>query len=116
MPLTMSAFLLGSLSIIGLPPFGGAWSKWLLALGAASTEHPWLVAVLMISSLLNVAYLLPIPIRAFYCPLSAEDARLKEAPGFCVAPLCLTAAGSFVLFLYANDIYRILLPITSMSP
>ena len=29
MPFTMTAFLLGALSIIGLPPFGGVWSKWL---------------------------------------------------------------------------------------
>ena len=28
MPFTMAAFLIGALSIIGLPPCGGAWSKW----------------------------------------------------------------------------------------
>jgi len=36
MPLTMLAFLMGSLSVIGLPPLGGFWSKWNLLLGA-----PW---------------------------------------------------------------------------
>ena len=34
MPLTTIAFMIGSLSIIGLPPMGGLWSKWYLALGA----------------------------------------------------------------------------------
>ena len=34
MPITMLAFLVASLSIIGLPPMGGTWSKWLLAMGA----------------------------------------------------------------------------------
>lgn len=136
MPFTMIAFLLGTLSIIGVPPMGGAWSKWFLAMGAAQTEHPWLMGVLMISSLLNVAYLLPIPIRAFYLPPdrdqhhaghaeeSHEEAheprgigkihigRIQEAPLFCVVPLCLTGVGSCLLFFYAEAIYRVLEPIT----
>ena len=33
MPITFIAFLIGSLSIIGLPPLGGSWSKWLLIMG-----------------------------------------------------------------------------------
>ncbi|RPG02937.1 MAG: monovalent cation/H+ antiporter subunit D family protein, partial [Rhodospirillaceae bacterium TMED63] len=35
MPFTFAAFLLGALSVIGLPPLGGSWSKWYIALGAA---------------------------------------------------------------------------------
>ncbi|NJM26875.1 MAG: hypothetical protein HC859_16800, partial [Bacteroidia bacterium] len=38
MPVTMLAFLVGSLSIIGLPPFGGLWSKWTLTMGALDAE------------------------------------------------------------------------------
>ncbi len=71
MPITYICFLIGSLSIIGLPPFGGVWSKWYLALGAAETEQVVFVAVLMISSLLNVAYLVPIVIRGFFSAPSA---------------------------------------------
>ena len=66
MPITFICFLIASLSIIGLPPFGGVWSKWYLALAAAETGQVIFVAVLMISSLLNVAYLIPIVVRAFY--------------------------------------------------
>ena len=39
MPVTMLAFLIGSLSIIGLPPLGGSWSKWTLALGALDAGY-----------------------------------------------------------------------------
>ena len=39
MPVTMLAFLVASLSIIGLPPLGGTWSKWTLALGALDAGH-----------------------------------------------------------------------------
>ena len=68
MPVTMAAFFVGSLSIIGMPPLGGSWSKWYLALGALDAGHGFAVGVLMISSLLSVAYLMPIVARAFFLP------------------------------------------------
>lgn len=77
MPFTMAAFLLGSLSIIGLPPFGGSWSKWFLARGAAGSDYPWLMAVFMVSSLLNIAYLLPVAVQAFF-PWTDADAHSDE--------------------------------------
>jgi len=73
MPITFICFLIGSLSIIGLPPFGGVWSKWYLALAAAETDQVIFIAVLMISSLLNVAYLLPIVVRGFYSDPHTDD-------------------------------------------
>ena len=66
MPVTMSCFLVGALSVIGLPPMGGSWSKWYLALGAVDAGQLLFLAVLMVSTLLNIAYLMPIPIRAFF--------------------------------------------------
>jgi multicomponent Na+:H+ antiporter subunit D len=110
MPVTMIAFLVGSLSVIGLPPMGGSWSKWYLALGAANADQLLIVAVLMISSLLNIAYLIPVVARAFFVPLpeGEEDTGIHEAPALCVAPLCFTATGCVVLFFYAGDLYRLL--------
>ncbi|MCH2179355.1 MAG: monovalent cation/H+ antiporter subunit D family protein [Mariniblastus sp.] len=114
MPLTMGAFFIASISIIGLPPGGGAWSKWFLALGTVETSHYFLLAVLMISSLLNIAYLLPIPIRSFMKPKTGETLPFKEAPMMCVLPLCLTAIGTLVLFFVADALYLALLPITEV--
>ncbi len=111
MPVTMTAFLIGSLSIIGLPPFAGTWSKWLLALGAIDAGHVFVVAVLMISSLLNVAYLLPIVARAFFLPLPGEPAaavKLQEAPVACLIALCITALLCIVLFFGAGIIENML--------
>jgi multicomponent Na+:H+ antiporter subunit D len=115
MPFTFAAFFLASLSIIGLPPMGGAWSKWELALGAAETGHAILVAILMVSSLLNVAYLIPVAARAFL-PADGPDAteggwRIEEAPLFCVMPLCFTALGCVALFFYADRLYAFLQPL-----
>ena len=65
MPVTFGAFFIGSLSIIGLPPFGGMWSKWYLGMGTIEAGQWLLLGVLLFSSLLNIAYLLPVPVRAF---------------------------------------------------
>lgn len=113
MPFTFGAFLLASLSIIGLPPGGGSWSKWFLAVGTYESGHAWLMASLMISSLLNIAYLIPIPIKAFMVPKGEQPMEFKEAPMMCVVPLCITAIGSVVLMFFANPIYEVLLPIVS---
>ncbi len=115
MPFTMTAFLLGSFSIIGLPPFGGAWSKWFLANGAAAADQPVFVAVLMVSSLLNIAYLVPVAVAGFY-RIAPEDrdevpAGLQEAPLLCVVPLCLTALGGILLFFFADRLYQVLAPL-----
>jgi multicomponent Na+:H+ antiporter subunit D len=113
MPVTLTAFLIGSLSVIGLPPFGGAWSKYFLALGAMEAGHVVFVAVLMISSLLNVAYLLPVVARGFFA--GGPGGGIKEAPVFCVVPLCVTAFGCLVLFFFADDLIQLLQPIGGAS-
>ncbi|MEO1542922.1 MAG: monovalent cation/H+ antiporter subunit D family protein [Pseudomonadota bacterium] len=108
MPFTMGAFLIASLSIIGLPPFGGTWSKWFLALGALDSQYQFAVAVFMISSLLNVAYLMPIVARAFFKPppdaAPITPVRMAEAPLACVVPICITAVGCLVLFFMAEPV------------
>ncbi len=110
MPVTVAAFCIGALSVIGLPPFGGAWSKYFLALGAMDAGHVVFVAVFMISSLLNVAYLMPIVARGFFAG-SDDGEGIREAPMFCVVPLCLTAFGCLLLFFFADDLYTLLAPI-----
>jgi multicomponent Na+:H+ antiporter subunit D len=116
MPVTTAAFLVASLSIIGLPPCGGVWSKWYLGLGAAAADQPLLVLVLMISSLLNVAYLLPVAIAGFWYPPDDDqpEGTIREAPLFCVIPLSITALGGVVLFFVANRISTVLAPLGSL--
>ncbi|MBM3526775.1 MAG: monovalent cation/H+ antiporter subunit D family protein [Alphaproteobacteria bacterium] len=127
MPFTMLAFLIGSLSIIGIPPLGGTWSKWYLALAAADAGFLIVVGALMVSSLLNVAYLLSIVGRAFFLPPRPDDddhghgnghghanghaeGGIHEAPLACVIPLSLTALGCIVLFFQIDNITALLAP------
>ena len=106
MPITFAAFLLGSLSIIGLPPFGGAWSKWFLMLGALDAGQLWILAVLAISSLLNIGYLMPIVIRGFFKP---GDVQLDHpAPMISVIPLLITGLLGFVVFFAAEPILQLI--------
>ncbi|MBO6542257.1 MAG: monovalent cation/H+ antiporter subunit D family protein [Alphaproteobacteria bacterium] len=120
MPFTYAAFLIGALSIIGLPPLGGSWSKYYLMLGAADTGQLVMIGVFMLSSLLNIAYLLPVVARGFYLggrpahALSAAPSSrggIQEAPIWCVVPPCLTAIGCILLFFYAGDIYTLIEPV-----
>ncbi|MEQ9023239.1 MAG: proton-conducting transporter membrane subunit, partial [Pseudomonadales bacterium] len=105
MPFTMAAFFIGSLSIIGLPPTGGMWSKWYLMLGALEAEMLVLMVVLMISSLLNIAYLLSIPVRAFFPGETEEPSgsvAIKEAPLPSLLAIGFTSLACIALFFWPN--------------
>jgi len=120
MPFTMLAFLIGALSVTGLPPGGGTWSKWYIALAAAETKHWIVVVALMLSTLLNIAYFMPIVANAWFVPkvtksagamaVPVEDKKLREAPLFCLIPVCLTAVGCLALFVFASDVQTFLAP------
>jgi len=107
MPLTFAAFTIGSLSIIGLPPFAGLWSKWYLALATIETGQWLLLGVLLLSSLLNIAYLLVIPMRAFFLRPDGMASGRKEAPAACLIAMGITSAACVILFFYPDFLYRL---------
>ncbi|MDT8440900.1 MAG: monovalent cation/H+ antiporter subunit D family protein [Desulfuromonadales bacterium] len=117
MPITFGAFFLGALSIIGMPPLGGFISKWNLVIGAVDGGQLALLFVLLTSSLLNAAYFLPIVYRAFFAasPTGEETGR-KEAPLFCLVPLCLTALGSLLLFFFHDTLLRLAQMAVGIAP
>ncbi len=109
MPWTMGAFLVGSLSVIGLPPAGGLISKWFLVLGTLESDQIFFLFVLLASSLLNAAYFLPIVYRAFFC--SEEESQFEnkvdEVPAWCLGPIMVTATASLILFFYPQPFLRL---------
>ncbi|MDH3454749.1 MAG: monovalent cation/H+ antiporter subunit D family protein [Desulfuromonadales bacterium] len=108
MPITFTAFFIGAMSIIGLPPLGGFISKWNLVIGAVDGGQLVLLLVLLTSSLLNAAYFLPVVYRAFFADPPADAVvGVKEAPIFCLVPLCLTACGSLLLFFFHAPLLRL---------
>jgi formate hydrogenlyase subunit 3/multisubunit Na+/H+ antiporter MnhD subunit len=66
MPWTMTAFTVAAFGMIGVPPLAGFISKWYLGLGALQAGKPWVIAVLIASTLLNAAYFLPIVYTAWF--------------------------------------------------
>ena len=117
MPVTMGAFAVGALSLIGLPPFAALWSKWYLVAGAESGHHMAAVAVLLASALLNALYFLPILLRAFF---PAAGARPPVAPGRAEAPwpllvaMVVTALGTVVLFCYPRFLHDLVQPLGAL--
>ena len=110
MPATMTAFFIASLSIIGLPPFGGFWSKWFLGLGTLDAQQLMMLGVLLLGSLLNIAYLLPVPMQAFFRPDPETTGKpvIREAPTPCLLALLLTATTCIILFFSPEPVYRLL--------
>jgi multicomponent Na+:H+ antiporter subunit D len=101
MPVTMAAFFFGSLSVIGLPPFGGFLSKWYLALGCIDAGQIPILIVILTSSLLNAAYFLPIAYNAFFTDGNFDNTtQIQEAPFLTVGPPVFTAFMSLLLFFY----------------
>lgn len=109
MPITMLAFLIGTISIIGLPPGGGTWSKWYLLTGALEAEQIAIMGVLMVSSLLNIAYLMPIPIMAFMPVAKEGEAKpsLNEASLPSLMAISFTALMCIVLFVYPQPLFEL---------
>jgi multicomponent Na+:H+ antiporter subunit D len=101
MPWTMGAFAVGALSMIGVPPAAGFLSKWYMLLGAWNDGQWFAISIIVVSTLLNAAYFLPIVYAAFLRPLPAEAAAHPhgEAPLAIVASLTVTAAMTVLLFL-----------------
>ena len=103
MPWTMAAFTIGALSLIGVPPAAGFVSKWFIFSGAAAGGHYLVLGVLVVSTLLNAAYFLPI-VHAAYFRRARPDAHggHGEAPWPIVAALVATAGATLVMFFFSD--------------
>ncbi len=107
MPWTTAAFTLTAFGMIGAPPMAGFFSKWYLGRGALEADQPWVLGVLVVSSLLNAAYFLPVlhaawfrePPRAW--PAERSFGR-KETAWALLLPPVLTAAIALGIGLLAS--------------
>lgn len=101
MPYTMAAFAVGSLGLAGVPGVNGFVSKWGLAMGTLEAGQSVFLGLLVLSGVLNAAYLFPIVHAAFFKENTALD-HFTEASPWLVAPLVFTAAVSLLLGIAPN--------------
>jgi multicomponent Na+:H+ antiporter subunit D len=112
MPLTMGGFALLSLSMVGIPPLAGFWSKWYLIV-ATLEDGVWPLAVIIgLSSLLTAVYFLRLFERIFVLPPDEPVvAEATEPRAAIVAPVLVLAALVVVIGLGQGVLVReVLLP------
>lgn len=104
LPVSMWAFALCSLSLIGIPPTGGFVAKWYLAqaglgFGAAGVFG---VAILMVSALLTAGYLLPIITSAFFPGSDYDYSEVKvcEKSWLMRVPLLILAVALVIVGMF----------------
>lgn len=111
MPWTMGAFTVGAVSMIGIPPTAGFLGKWFMLSGAMSIEQWFAVGVIVLSTILNTAYFMPIVVTAFfYEPKPEAEGGPEphgESPFPAVLALTLTAIGTIAFFLFPNIPYQL---------
>ena len=121
MPVTFTCFTVASLSLIGIPPFNGFFSKWAIAEAAVETGLiPALVGVgaLLISAFLTTIYTmricLPAWLPASVTPLSAHDAgtlapleKVREADWRMCVPMVLLAVLCILTGFFSHEINQL---------
>lgn len=106
LPLTLFAFALAGVTLMGLPPSGGFLAKWLL-LDAALAQGAWaLAAVIIAGGLLAAVYVFRVLRQAFLFVPAAETA--SHAPPLMEWTAFLLAAASVLLGLRGMELLRLL--------
>lgn len=108
MPITMWAFTLGSLALVGIPPLSGFISKWYLGIGGLGFPNYTLgvigVITLIVSALLTGGYLIPIFVDAFFPGQDYEYNKLTnfEPTKFMTVPLIILTISAVLLGVFPN--------------
>jgi multicomponent Na+:H+ antiporter subunit D len=108
-PVTMVCFVVGALSMIGVPPTCGFFSKWYLVSGAFAAGRWEFAIALLISSLMNAVLFFRVIEHAFF--MNPDDKgeeniapAFSENPSSMLVPLVLAAASLFAIGLFNKEI------------
>ena len=91
MPWTAGTNLVGSLSIAGVPPLGGFWSKLVIIIALVQSGEAALAVIAVLASVLTLWYYLILQRKAFFGKLAEQWARVKEAPFWMTAASVILA-------------------------
>lgn len=121
MPWTMAAFTIAAISMIGLPPMAGFFSKWYLVLATIENSEWIFLAVILISSLLNAVYFFRIIEKVYLTSTTDEkneEEKVKFGSGEPVAsmliPVLIFAVGLILLGIFnaliVNEVIQLMIP------
>ncbi len=106
MPITMTAFIIGSLVMIGLPPTAGFVTKWNLINGALNADNWFAISVIIIGTILTTSYLAPIIILGLksesHQKNSSKISTYSEAPLTMLLAIVITSIISITMFIYPD--------------
>ena len=91
MPWTAASFFLCAFSVMGVPPFGGFFSKYMVVNGAVESGHPYIAMVFILGAVMTVIYLLRAFVRVFMGEAHMEHVP-HEGSGTMVFSVALLAA------------------------
>lgn len=109
-PWTMVAFTIAAISMIGLPPLAGFFSKWYLAMGTVDNGDWMFLAVILVSSLLNAVYFFRI-IEKVYLSKLEVDAEYNDVPASMLVPTLALGIALLVIGLANAWIVSLILPL-----
>ncbi|RLI08996.1 hypothetical protein DRO24_00185 [Candidatus Bathyarchaeota archaeon] len=114
MPLSAAAFLIGCLTLAGIPPTIGFTSKWMLFIGVveeglSSPLHLAIAVSTILSTILTIAYGFWAMRRIFYGPIPKGLSDVEEAPPLMTAIVLLLGALSILMGIYPKPITEPLL-------
>lgn len=103
MPLTFIAFAIASFGLAGIPPASGFISKWFLCLGILEAEVLFFLGILLVSSMLDIAFFAPVTYNAFFKKAQSDVLpRFDEAPLTMLAPILITVSITVLLCFSPN--------------
>jgi len=94
MPITMAGFVILGLSLLGTPGTVGFISKWYLGLAAVEQGQWWLVALIVIASLITMLYIGRVVEVAYFRAPTEKVAQLREAPPSLLVPAFVLVAAA----------------------
>lgn len=115
---TMGAFTVAAISMVGIPPTCGFFSKWYLILGCIDAGNWVFAVVIMASSLLNAVYFFRVLEKVYMVP-PGDDSTVttsSDPPGEMLAPMLVLAIGIIVLgIINAVIVAQILEPVVLLA-
>lgn len=108
MPVTANTSLIASMSIAGIPPFSGFWSKLIIIIACVQSQHFGYAFLAVLASILTLSSFMKVQRYAFFGELKERLSNVKEVPFFmkasmiALAVICLSAGLLLIPVVYSE--------------